>query len=194
MSARWLAGVAVVALALGGCATRRPAPAPPAEPPAEVAAPVPAPDTRAEAIAAYERHWRDTAAVAARQRRLADAAWAWSVVATLRPDDADVARRRADIDAQIKLAVAERWPRAQQAQVRGDAEAAVRLYLEIVALAPDHAAAADALRAIERQRAPRAAQTPGPGPSQLSSQPQPQRRARPARGVNAPLAASSPAR
>lgn len=136
-----LAGAAL----LVGCATPS-APPPAGAPPATAAA---------AAHAGFEQRYRERAMTAARQGRLADAALAWEVLTVLRPDRRDyrdaLAQTRRDIDA----ALAERLPRAAQAQRRGELDTATQLYLGVLALQPDSAAAADALRAIERERVSR---------------------------------------
>ncbi len=112
----------------------------------------PAPSSAAEALAAFERQQRDAADAAARQGRWIDAIWAWDIVLALRPRDADAARRRAQAVEAINAALPERLARARAARSHGDIDAAARAYLDVLALAPDHAAAADALREIERER------------------------------------------
>jgi hypothetical protein len=106
----------------------------------------------AATLAALERQQRDAADAAARQGRWVDAIWAWDVVLALRPRDADVARRRAQAVEAINAALPERLARARAARSQGDIDAAARAYLDVLALAPDHAGAADALREIERER------------------------------------------
>lgn len=103
-------------------------------------------------IGAFETRQRERAQLFARQGRLADAALAWEVLTVLRPDSAEYRDRLADARRQVDAAVADRLQRAGQAQRRGDAEAAMQQLLAVLALQPDHASAADALRAIERDR------------------------------------------
>lgn len=111
---------------------------------------------RDPAVAAFEARQRDEAEAAFRAGRHAEALWAWDVVLALAPQDAAAARRRAEVQAAAETAAEERVARARQAQQRGETEAAVRLYLEALAILPTgHAsstAAADALREIERER------------------------------------------
>lgn len=117
-----------------------------------------APATMAPAVASrsgFEQDYRERASTAARQGRLADAALAWEVLTVLRPDVADYREALVDTRRQIDAGVADRWPRAVQAQRRGDLDGATQLYLSVLALQPDHAAAADALRGIERERVKR---------------------------------------
>lgn len=134
-----------------GCAARAPvapAPVPPPAPPVEppVVAPVP------EGVAQFEQRQLASAIAATRQGRLADAALAWEVLSALRPERDDYRSRGQDVQRQIDALVAERLPRAAAAQRRGDLDGATQQYLAVLALKPDHAAAADALRAIERER------------------------------------------
>jgi tetratricopeptide (TPR) repeat protein len=90
--------------------------------------------------------------MAQRENRLADAATAWDILTALRPDVADYRDRLLETQRLIDKAVADRLPRATQAQQRGDLDMATRHYLAVLALQPHNAAAADALRAIERER------------------------------------------
>lgn len=104
---------------------------------------------------AFEQHYRDRAVNAQRQGRLADAAIAWEVLTVLRPESREYREALADTRRQIDAAVAERFPRALQAQRRGDLDAAMQGYLAVLALKPDSTPAADALRSIERERVKR---------------------------------------
>jgi tetratricopeptide (TPR) repeat protein len=155
--AQW-GGTATLCAALLGCAA-----APPGEDaaPGELAgapfsAPAPAAASAAPVAptpqAAYEQQQRERALTAARQKRLADAALAWELLTVLRPDVAEYRERLAGAQRQIEAAVAERMPRALQAAQRGDIDAATRQYLAILALQPLNEPAAEALRALERER------------------------------------------
>ncbi|MDZ7591872.1 MAG: hypothetical protein U5L05_14590 [Rubrivivax sp.] len=106
----------------------------------------------AGALSAFERQHRQMAAQAASQGRWADAQAAWDVVLALSPQDGEALMRRREAVAAAAAGVAERLPRARQAQRKGDLEGASRLYLEVLALDPRHADAAAALRAIESER------------------------------------------
>ena len=105
--------------------------------------------------AAFEQHYRDRASSAQRQGHLADAAIAWEVLTVLRPESREYRDALLDTRRQIDAAVAERLPRAAQAQRRGDLDAATQGYLAVLALQPDSTPAADALRSIERERVKR---------------------------------------
>lgn len=138
---------AAIAL-LAGCAAAPELP-PAAAPPAPAPAPVP---VAADTLPAFERQQRDAAQAAARQGRWADAVWAWDVVLALRPDDAAASAARAAALASARRIAADREARAHQARQRGDIDGAVKLYLEALAVAPEDASAANALRDIERAR------------------------------------------
>ena len=100
----------------------------------------------------FLRRWQAKAQQAAAQQRWADAVWAWDVVLTLTPKDRDAQQQRARAAEVATEAASQRSARAAQARQRGDADAAMRLYLEVLALTPEDRGAADALRDIERQR------------------------------------------
>jgi len=150
---RVIAGV--LAATLSACAEVSRAPADDASPASHTTT-LPAddrvPGTSAESLAAFERQQRDAAEAAARQGRWIDAIWAWDIVLALAPGDSEAARRRAQAQDAINAALPERLARARVARSRGDIDAAARAYLEVLALAPDHATASDALREIERER------------------------------------------
>jgi tetratricopeptide (TPR) repeat protein len=101
---------------------------------------------------AYEQRLRERAQVQVRQGRLADAALSWEVLTALRPDAGEYRERLHETRRQIEAALPERLRRAQQAQRRGELDGATAGYLSVLALQPDHEVAADALRAIERER------------------------------------------
>ncbi len=105
--------------------------------------------------AAFEQHYRSRAGSAQRLGRLADAAMAWEVLTALRPESREYRDALLDTRRQIDAAVAERLPRAAQAQRRGDLDTAMQGYLAVLALQPDSLFAADALRSIERERVKR---------------------------------------
>jgi tetratricopeptide (TPR) repeat protein len=165
-SPAWLAGTRVIggpgallaaaALALGGCASAPPATAPA---PADVATPAVVRSTEPAAanlaLSEFEARQRQVAEAATRQGHWADAAWAWDVVLALKPGDAAALSRRSQAVAATQAGVAERLPRARQALQRGDGDAALQLYLEVLALSPGQAEAAEALRNIERDRVAR---------------------------------------
>ena len=135
---------------LVGCAS---APLPPAAP--EQPAPLPATraaPTAAEPVAEFERGQSQRAMASERQGRLAEAALAWEALTVLRPESADYAARLQQLRRRIATAAAEGMARATEEQRRGDLERASRSLLQVLALAPEHRPAADALRSIERER------------------------------------------
>ncbi|MFO1330033.1 MAG: hypothetical protein U1F56_21985 [Rubrivivax sp.] len=139
----WLA-----ALLLAACASST---APPAAGPVAPPAP-PAPETGDPSSRAFEREQADRAARAEARGLWAEAAWAWEVLAVLRPDDAGwrdravAARQKAASEAAARVAAADAALR------RGDLDAAAQSYLEALAFDPELRAAADALRSVERER------------------------------------------
>ncbi len=130
-----------------GCATT-----PPGEAVAETARPTSAPVAPTSPRAAFEQRQRERALTLTRAGRLADAAVAWDVLVVLRPDVASYRERSDDVQRQIDTTVAELLPRAVQAARRGEIDGAMQLYLGVLAAEPHHAKAADALRALERER------------------------------------------
>jgi tetratricopeptide (TPR) repeat protein len=101
---------------------------------------------------AFERKQRERAQLLARQGRLGEAVLAWEVVTVLRPDALEYRERLAELRRQVDVATAERLQRGAAAQQRGELDAATQQYLAVLALQPDQAQAAEALRAIERER------------------------------------------
>ena len=98
---------------------------------------------------------RAAAESAERQGRWAEALWAWDVLRALRPEDAEVVRRRGLAQDAAQAGVADRLQRARLAMQRADSDLAARLYLDALALSPGQAEAANGLRAIERERVKR---------------------------------------
>jgi len=135
----------LLAAATGACVS------PPEQRPLADPAVSPASSLRTPA-SAYEQRLRERALVQVRQGRLAEAALSWEVLTVLRPDAGEYRERLNETRRLIEAALPERLRRAQQAQRRGELDAATASYLSVLALQPDHEAAADALRAIERER------------------------------------------
>lgn len=146
--AGWCGGAALLCAALFGCASG-PSTDKTGVRVHEAAPPAPA---MAAPLSAYEQQQRDRALAFMRQRRLADAAIAWELLTVLRPDVAEYRERLGEAQRQIDTAVAERLPRAALAAQRGELDNATQLYLAILALQPLNEPAADALRAVERER------------------------------------------
>jgi tetratricopeptide (TPR) repeat protein len=138
--------LAGAALAIAGCGT------PTAPTPPRLAADRLPASARPAGVAAFEVRLRERAETEVRQGRLADAATDWEVLAVLQPANPDYRERLDDTRKMIEAAVPERLQRGQQAFKRGDLDGAQASYLQVLALAPDNTMAADALRAIERER------------------------------------------
>jgi tetratricopeptide (TPR) repeat protein len=140
----------LLATLAGGCDT---VPLAPAAPPAPAtAASEPVPPAAPAGVAAFERRVRERAQAQQREGRLAEAAVSWEILVALRPDQADYRERWTALRRQIDAAVPEHMQGAQQAWRRGELDAASTQFLAVLALKPDHVQAADALRAIERDR------------------------------------------
>lgn len=131
----------------GGCGTPTPPPSALSEPDE-----VPSAAPRATPPIAFEQRLRDRAASQARQGRLAEAATSLEVLTVLRPEERDYRERLAEIRRLIDVAVPERMQRGAQALKRGELDAAAIQYLSALALQPDNAAAAEAMRSVERER------------------------------------------
>lgn len=144
----WAAGaIAGLCLVLAGCGSAPPAAQVSVVPPA--AAPAP---RAATALDDFATRYGLAAEAAAREGRWADAVFALDVLRALRPGDGGLLRLR-DHALQAAAAAAQvHLEQARTAQRRGDAEAASKLYLEVLTLAPENTEAADSLRVLERER------------------------------------------
>ncbi len=149
-----LMSCAVMCLFMLGCASRGP----------NVAGDNPASAPSAPAVAAapsnpglteFETRQREALEAATRRGRWGEVLWCLEVLQALRPNDTSLVTRRAAAERAAQEAAAERLRQAKQAQQRGDAEGAVRNYLEVLSLQPQHTEAADALRTLERERVAR---------------------------------------
>jgi hypothetical protein len=152
--ANWLVQGLAISLAMGlaACGSQPPGPAGAAASPRLPASPVAAAPGRSDGIEAFERQQRERAEIAQRQGRLADAALAWEVLTALKPQRSEYRERLAATRSQVQAAVEDRLGKAAAAQKRGELDGAVQHYLAVLALEPAHEGAADALRAIERER------------------------------------------
>jgi tetratricopeptide (TPR) repeat protein len=132
-------------------------------------------------------------ATAQRQGRLADAALAWEVLAALKPQRNEYRERLAATRSQIQSAVDDRLGKATAAHKRGELDGAVQHYLAALALDPTHEAAAEALRAIERERQKRHAGRLARDPLQrrANGEADPRQQAPATRGVVRPAAPGS---
>jgi tetratricopeptide (TPR) repeat protein len=137
-----------VLVSLAGCGTTAPGPSPePRDEPAPIVA-----SSALTPAAAFEQRQRELALAATRKQQWAEAALAWELLTVLRPDNGEYRDRLSEARARIDVLVAERLPRAAQAAQRGELDAATQQYLGVLALQPGNATAADALRALERER------------------------------------------
>lgn len=100
----------------------------------------------------FEQQEQDLARQLLKQGHLAEAATHWEILILLRPEEPIYAEQLARTRQQIAIALAEKLPGARQALKRGAWEEAMQRYLAVLALQPDHAEAAEALREIERER------------------------------------------
>jgi predicted Zn-dependent protease len=136
-----------VACVLAGCSST-----PTVAPPVAADENPKAVDAALSVQATFEQRQRERATAFARQRRYADAALSWEVLVVLRPDVGEYRERLAETQRLIDAGVAERMPRAAQAAKSGDLDGAAQQYLAVLALQPQNDAAAEAMRAIERER------------------------------------------
>jgi hypothetical protein len=156
-SLRLAAALVTVLLSVAGCASRwqptaseRPAPSVPV---AAAAGPIsPAPAARPTALSEFEARHRDIADNAAQTGRWAEVIWSLDVLQALRPDDTSLPPRRLQAEQAAQALAAERVRQAKLAQQRGDAEAAQRGYLDVLALQPAAAGPADVAQAVEGLR------------------------------------------
>ena len=127
--------------------------APPAKSPTSLMADLPAtPSPAASPHAGFERKQRERALSLTRQGHLGEAALAWEILVVLRPDVDEYRDRLAQAQHRGELAAADHAKLAAQASSRGEIDKAAQHHLAVLALLPDDAAAADALRDIERVR------------------------------------------
>jgi tetratricopeptide (TPR) repeat protein len=103
-------------------------------------------------LSAFERRRLEEAEAFGKQRRWVEAAAQWEVLALLRPDYPDYRKQLSDARSHIENAVAERLQAASDARLRSDHDRAQKLYLKVLSLDPENAAAAEALREIEAER------------------------------------------
>lgn len=148
--------VLALPLLLAACGTAPTGTAPEPAGPAPVPAP-PAPTAPdANWLSDFERQQVALAQSAESRGQWAAALLNWEVLTLVKPEEASYQARWTETRRTIAARVAERAAAAEAAQRRGDAEAASRLWLDVLALDPGHARAADALRQMERERTRRA--------------------------------------
>lgn len=110
------------------------------------------PDGAPAAATPYEQQQVKLAQEQVKEGQLADAAWTWEALTVLRPDNAGYRESLSATRQLIDSGVAERIEKAKAAHKRGDLEGASTQYLGALALQPENETAADALRAIEKER------------------------------------------
>jgi tetratricopeptide (TPR) repeat protein len=158
----------IAVLALAGCVSREfPELTTSARPAAATAEPVVSPPAVAAVNAmpslhADEQRWRDRAATLARDERLAEAALQWEVLVLLRPDEQTYQHKLKETRGRIVRLVEERQRRAEEARKRNDGDQMVLWHLKTLAIDPDHAGAAQALREMDRERTRRTYLSRGP--------------------------------
>jgi hypothetical protein len=140
--------LSVLAAALAGCATPPPADPLRAEPSATPHASV---SPTAVRDAAENAH-RARAEADAREGRLADALVQWEILALLRPDVQEYQDEMDRTRRQIRDRTASLLQAASDARRRGNLDQAAMNYLRVLSIDRTHAAAAESLREIERER------------------------------------------
>lgn len=124
--------------------------APPREPAGAMPLPV---ETGADSsLAAFERTQQERALQFTQQGRYAEAADAWEVLVLLRPEATAYREKLEQAQAKAESDAGDHLRRADQARRRGDLDSAQTQYLLVLQQQPDQVQAADALRAIERER------------------------------------------
>ena len=140
----------LAAAVLAGCA-ELPSPRPgtqgppPSAPPAVRAVP-------ANPHAATIEAWRQRALQHRASGDLANAAIAWHVLTLLAPDEPAYRKELADARAAMRHEVAAELAAGKAALQGGDTERAIQALLRVLAVDPDHAEAAQALRDIEKHK------------------------------------------
>jgi tetratricopeptide (TPR) repeat protein len=147
-----LPALLLITVVLAACESIPPSPPPAATPAPEPAMPKSVDQPTQLPALMFEQRQREQALAFARRQRLADAALTWEVLLVLRPDSSEYRERLAETRRQIDALGAERLARALPAAQRGDLDGATQQYLAILALQPTSEPAADALRALERER------------------------------------------
>lgn len=100
---------------------------------------------------AFEEQQLAQAHVQAAQGHLGEAATHWEVLTVLRPNEPRYAQQLAQVHAQIEREANAKLSAGKAAHKRGATDEASQHYLAVLALQPDNEAAAEGLRAIERE-------------------------------------------
>jgi Flp pilus assembly protein TadD len=137
--------LALLAIAVAGCAT---APGPDA--PDASATPRAAPTS--SAAETFEQQHRERAQQYTRDRNWADALVQWELLALLRPDSREYRDAAEDARKRIRDGAAALLNLAAQAQRQGNLDQATLLYLRVLNMDRDNATAAQALRDIDHER------------------------------------------
>lgn len=135
---------------IAGCAT--PPPTPTAETPRVAVQPAP----RASLAETGETTYRERAKHHAQEGHWAEALVYWELLTLLKPDSAEYRAEFDRVRNHIRQTAAALLHAASSARRRGELDHSVELYIKVLSMEPDNAAAAEALRQIERQRIRRA--------------------------------------
>jgi len=100
----------------------------------------------------YEQAQFDRAQRLTRQGDLAEAALSWEILTVIRPGDAAYAEQLRQVRERADRQADTLSEQARQASKRHDSDQATRAWLGVLALRPQDAEAADALRTLERER------------------------------------------
>jgi tetratricopeptide (TPR) repeat protein len=153
------ATAAAICVACAGCVT------PPAEAPADARPPdapiagSPAPEPPPSAgspLEALEEQHRALAQSRARERNWADALVQWELLLLLKPESREYRNAVEETRKHIRSAAAQWLPAADLARRQGNLDQAILLYLRVLQVDRDNAAAAQALRDIDAERTRRA--------------------------------------
>jgi hypothetical protein len=160
MKARTFALAAFCAL-LYGCVTppgeEQPDGREPATPGSSTGSPAADPAAPAASpLAVLEEHHRALAQTYVRERNWADAVVQWELLLLLKPDSAEYRNAAEESRAQIRNAAASLLPAADHARRLGNLDQATLLYLRVLNIDRENAAAAQALRDIDAERTKRA--------------------------------------
>jgi tetratricopeptide (TPR) repeat protein len=117
---------------------------------------VPAPRPSFTALELAEHALRLRAEAYLRDGRLADVLVQWEILALLRPESQEYRDEIERVSRQIREDVSALLRSASEARRRGQVQQAIAQYLRVLSLDRSNAAAADALREIERERTRRA--------------------------------------
>ena len=142
------AALASVAILVAACAANPTGPTWPPDAPEQP----PAQSLSRSSPSDFERRVHEQALAQTNQSRLAEAAVSWEILVALRPDEAEYQARLAQTRSLIDQKVAGHLERAALVVRRGGLDEAEQHYLAALALEPRNAAAAQALRDVERER------------------------------------------